>query len=232
MRPSGGDVPSSSLVKQPAACAAHFRRSTCDGFPPAFAGLNPSYKTHPSEPSTKNKAPPARLTVVRGQARHAVSLFSLSPTRGPPPQGGWSAETALVQGTWIANLAHHVPARQARRARPDDARARASRRSIAAVWFKSRAAQREWSWMAGQCPASRSPPQHANGSQIRSLVPVGGSPRPPGALVSSTRTRRRRSPRSAAGRLRKTTPLKWSGNAGHLARNDTVGNIWPSGFTE
>ena len=154
----------------------------------------------------KDKAPPALMTTVRGQALSSLSLFPPRPREDAPPAGGWSAETALSQGTCIGTsrtpvAACALSAESARLPalhRGDLFSSRAARLGVHVRLAPTRACER----IANRSLCRWADPRDAREPELRCLKPAGAAvPAPPPDASPET-----------------TTPLKWSGNGGRLAR--------------
>ncbi len=163
-----------SLVKQRAACAANSQSTTS----PFLRGRIGGRKTgsHFSCQSSQSSAGPDHHR-ARASTSPLVSFSLLARARTVSPKGDGAPRRRCNRGHGTP-----CPARRARRAHPDDARVRASRRPIAALFLKSRAALPSGACMRSSAPHPVYRP--ACDSRRRPVVmPVGGSPRPPEALV-------------------------------------------------
>ncbi len=139
---------------------------------------------------SETKAPPASLTAVRGQARESFPFSRLSP----------KARGEMERRDGATSLGPCGPARLARRAALSAESARLSALHRGGVVAPGRATGDALGCGTVHRVPIVIPSLRTDHKPV--LVPVGGSPRLPGAFVSSTKARRRRSPRSAA----RTTP--------------------------
>ena len=154
-----------------------------------------------------HKAPPALLTTVRGQALSSLSLFSSSPTRGESPRRGMERRDGAVSRDMHRHVPHAErgvralitpgrapPGAPSRRCFPS----RAARPGVHVRLAPTRACER----IANRSYCRWADPRDAREPELRCLKPAGAAvPAPPPDASPET-----------------TTPLKWSGNGGRLAR--------------